>query len=200
MNLNAAFDRLSRINDRYISLKNDFESIVSEQGAFSSAIKNKARKAADAWPLSPGYYPIRRKSFITSKEEALREEALDKRKDELSQHVTRLRTALTQLSALRHDLRDLRQKVDKRGFGIFKHGDVKQRMDRVVSMGMLDSFKRDITSCLNAYHDVYLGFRGCRLPSIQPILNWRKTYRQDRETHHSGRLETLGTTNYAVLG
>ena len=199
MNLNAAFTTLSTINERYISVMNEFEAVVSEQEGMWQEIREGAKEATRNRRQQPDYIPQPKKAFCADVTELLKCQAVDDKKDKLNQHVERLRSALSELKTIKHELQDLRLRVDKRGFGIFKHGGIKQRMDTTVSIRMLNDLKKDIKSCLDAYHDIYLKFIGCDFPSIEPVLTWHKSYEKNKEIHHSRTLDMTKTMGYAVL-
>ncbi|KTC98491.1 hypothetical protein Lgee_1568 [Legionella geestiana] len=201
MNLNAAFNALAYMHISYCSAVNAFEKVISEQKSISREIHKAAKRATRERYNQPSHYhpPIDDDDFLASRIESFMSDATLDKKDILNTHVARLRSELTKLNTLRQDLMDLRARVDKRGFGIFKCGDVKQRMDGILSLRMLDDVRNDIQSCLEAYSDVYLQFRGCGFPSIQPILNWHEHYERNRALMQNGVMANSGRHEYEVI-
>lgn len=81
-----------------------------------------------------------------------------------------------EVSRIKSELKELRTQVDKRGFGIFKHGNIKRDMDETLSMNTLRNLKEDVQSCLDAYSDISSRFFPSDFPSVQPVIRWNEAY------------------------
>lgn len=98
--------------------------------------------------------------------------------DKLSGHQITLRESLRKLSLLREELADLRLSVDKRGYGIFKCGNLKTSMDATLSKQMIHELQDDMQSCLDAFSAVHQTFESTNNKTTRPIFEWLINYNQ----------------------
>lgn len=76
----------------------------------------------------------------------------------LSKDIPALQKGIRTLSSLKRSLVELREDVDKRGYGFFKCGNLKQTMDAMLPLSRIKNLKDDMKSLLDAYQNVVNGY------------------------------------------
>lgn len=76
----------------------------------------------------------------------------------LSNDIPLLQKSIRTLSSLKRSLGELREDVDKRGYGFFKCGNLKQTMDATLPLSRIRNLKDDIQSLLDACQNVVNGY------------------------------------------
>jgi len=192
MRESIAFRQLSDISSRYEEMDKQFASIVSSLRKLYRKIKGAA--SVTLAQNSATYSNLNEVLGIEMQNAIFYNE--DGTQVKLRKHMTTIQRLIPNMKVLSRDLAFLREQTDKRGFGIFKCGNVKQRMDEVVSMKMINELRDNMKSCLTAFQNVNHKFTRDEL-SPKPIFDWLKEHNKKTEMSHS--LSTHNHSKYEVI-
>lgn len=179
---------------QYYTIDENFEAIVNSLKQFQKQLKDDAQRTLD------GAYCWKPQNFKESYERNLDYFLFDNSndmKDKLPIYQKTLQGSLLALTDLESKLDGLRYNVDKRGYGIFKYGNLKRSMDASLSLQMIRGLKNDAQSLLNILSNMNSNFSQSQDLTVRPIFEWLGDYEKKQNVQQ--RISDSRNSTYEVI-
>lgn len=163
--------RINDLDDRYQAISDSFLSFVWQLNTLDNQMR------VDAMDMYSGRYAWKPESVEQAYERNLKCFITDdssRRMPQLTQFEKMLQEQIRLLADLIDEHREFCYQVDKRGFGIFKYGNMKQAINERVSAAMLRELRNNLQGAVDSFSQVNIS----SWDSVKPVFTWLDEYKR----------------------